>query len=126
MKHKENEKLLSDVKIDENKPEVINDIGEEDELHLNDGIDNRKINTITLVLTNTKISKPMLVRIKMTTKMTIMLVMMTRIVLTMTWKGIKPFRITTISYLKMVVFLIVIWIVKILMAATLMMGVTVI
>ena len=47
--------------------------------------------------------------------------MMTRIVLTMIWKEIKPLRITTIPYPKMVAVLIVVQINNIIMAATLMM-----
>ena len=73
-----------------------------------------------------KMSRTISVLINMTIKMTLILTMMMRVALTMMLKGIKPFIIGTISYLKTVVVLIVVQIIKIIMAASLMMRVRVI
>ena len=55
-----------------------------------------------------KINTTILVLIKMTIKMTLMSMMMTRIVLTMISKEIKPCMIKTISYLKIAAVMIVV------------------
>ena len=83
-------------------------MGEEDELHLNNGIANKKISTIALVLIDIKFSITILVLIEMTIKMTLMLTMMTWTMLTMIQKEMNSFRITTISYLKIIAVLIVV------------------
>ena len=73
-----------------------------------------------------KISRTILLLIKMMIKITLISTMMTKIVLIMMSKGIKPFMITTISYLKTVVVLIVVRIFKIIITAILMTRVAVI
>ena len=110
-------KIISDMNIGSEKLEDVNDIGEEDDVLLNGDIANKEkqgnhFGTFLMV-------------IKIMMKATLITTTLTKRALTMTWKGVEPFRITTNSYLMTIAFLRIVWTIKILMTVTSIMGVIV-